>query len=169
MSLSFPRYTFAAMKLESGITFLLLMVTSMTTAQIKGVVINMETGIPARQVLVYSDKCEQVETAWDGTFQLNDTTFHRLTLGNGEFVSRVMYREELTDTIALIPNLNALCEVVVIGYDRRKKKAGVFAVPIEELKALDRASPNSGFSMGDIKRLRKKARHKHIQKILDNY
>jgi hypothetical protein len=157
------------MKLESGITFLLLMVTSMTTAQIKGVVINMETGIPARQVLVYSDKGEQVETAWDGTFQLNDTTFHRLTLGNGEFVSRVMYREELTDTIALIPNLNALCEVVVIGYDRRKKKAGVFAVPIEELKALDRASPNSGFSMGDIKRLRKKARHKHIQKILDNY
>ena len=157
------------MKLESGITFLLLMVTSMTTAQIKGVVVNMETGIPARQVLVYSDKGEQVETAWDGTFQLNDTTFHRLTLGNGEFVSRVMYREELTDTIALIPNLNALCEVVVIGYDRRKKKAGVFEVPIEELKALDRASPNSGFSMGDIKRLRKKARHKHIQKILDNY
>ena len=92
-----------------------------------------------------------------------------VALGAGQYRPPVREEEELTDTIALIPNLNALCEVVVIGYDRRKKKAGAFAVPIEELKALDRASPNSGFSMGDIKRLRKKARHKHIQKILDNY
>jgi len=157
------------MKLESGITFLLLMVASVTTAQVKGVVVNMETGIPARAVLVYSDKGEQTVTAWDGTFQLSDTTFHRLTLGNGEFVSRVMYREELTDTIALIPNLNALCEVVVIGYDRRKKKAGAFAVPIEELKMLDNMSPNSGISFGDMKRLKRKARYKRVKKILDNY
>ena len=140
-------------------------------AQIKGVVISTETRIPVRDIVVTTDKGERSVTAWDGTFLLRDTSFHELSMGNVHYERRVMYREELTDTIELIPKLNALGEVVVIGHARKGAEFNRrFSVEKEELKAIDRASPNSGtFSVGELARKRNKKRIERMNKIVRNY
>ena len=159
------------MKYESSIVLFLLLLPLKMDAQIKGVVISTETGIPVRNVAVTTDKGEQTVTAWDGTFLLRDTSFHELNMGNAHYEKRVMYREELTDTIELIPRMNALDEVVVIGHARKGAEFNRrFSVEKEELKAIDRASPNSGtFSVGELARKRNKKRIERMNKIVRNY
>jgi hypothetical protein len=159
------------MKYESGIVLFLLLLPLKMDAQIKGVVISTETRIPVRDIVVTTDKGERSVTAWDGTFLLRDTSFHELSMGNVHYERRVMYREELTDTIELIPKLNALGEVVVIGHARKGAEFNRrFSVEKEELKAIDRASPNSGtFSVGELARKRNKKRIERMNKIVRNY
>ena len=170
MSHSLINATFVAMKYESGIVCFLLFLPLTIGAQIKGVVVSTETRIPVRDVVITTDKGERTVTAWDGTFQLKDTTFHQFTCGNAHYLRRTVYREELTDTLTLIPNINSLNEVVVIGHARGKAFNQRFSVDEEELKALDRASPNSGtFSVGELKRLKKKKKLKHLKEVLRNY
>lgn len=159
------------MKYESSIVLFLLLLPLKMDAQIKGVVISTETRIPVRDIVVTTDKGERSVTAWDGTFLLRDTSFHELSMGNVHYERRVMYREELTDTIELIPKLNALGEVVVIGHARKGAEFNRrFSVEKEELKAIDRASPNSGtFSVGELARKRNKKRIERMNKIVRNY
>ena len=159
------------MKYESSIVLFLLLLPLKMDAQIKGVVISTETGIPVRNVAVTTDKGERSVTAWDGTFLLRDTSFHELSMGNVHYERRVMYREELTDTIELIPRMNALDEVVVIGHARKGAEFNRrFSVDKEELKAIDRASPNSGtFSVGELARKRNKKRIERMKTVVRNY
>jgi len=162
--------TFAAMKYESSIVMFLLLLPLTIGAQIKGMVVSTETNVPVRDVVITTDRGERTVTAWDGTFLLKDTTFRQLSLGNVHYLRRVVYREELTDTVTLIPDINSLDEVVVIGHARGKAFNRRFSVDVEELKAIDRASPNSGtFSMGELKRLKKKKKLKHLKEVLRNY
>jgi len=162
--------TFATMMYKGGIVLFLMFWLLTASAQIKGVVISTETMVPVRDVVVTTDKGERAVTSWDGTFQLKDTTFRQLSFGNTHYLRRIVYREELKDTITLIPNVNSLGEVVVIGRARGQSFNQQFWVDVEELKAIDRASPNSGtFSMGELKRLKKKKKLKHLKEVLRNY
>ena len=158
------------MMYKGGIFLFLLFCCLTAGAQIKGVVISTETNVPVRDVVVTTDKGESTVTAWDGSFQLKDTTFRQLSFGNTNYLRRIVYREELKDTMTLIPNINSLGEVVVIGHARGQAFNQRFCVDKEELKALDQASPNSGtFSMGELKRLKQKKKLERLKKVLKNY
>ena len=158
------------MKYKSSIVVCLLLFPQQAEAQIRGVVVSTETGNPVRDVVVSTDREERTVTSWDGSFALCDTAFHEVTFGNLHYERRTMFKEELTDTILLIPNIQALGEVVVIGKARRKSFNQRFSVDKAELKALDKASPNSGtFSMGEMMRLKKKKKLEHLKKVLTNY
>jgi hypothetical protein len=158
------------MKYGSGIAFLLFLVSQHTEAQIRRVVISTETGIPVRDVVVTTDRGERTVSNWEGAFVLNDTAFHEMSLGNTHYERRTMYREELTDTIELIPNINSLGEVVVIGRARGQAFSQRFSADKSELKALDRASPNSGtLSPGELLRKKRKKKLEQLERILKNY
>lgn len=152
-----------------GMAVWIMLIPIGALAQIRGVIVNMETGVPLRDIVVFTDKEETTTTHWDGTFELRDTTFNQLQLGHHNYEKRVMLRHELTDTIALIPAYNALNEVEVIGHSRWKDKAAAFQVPMAELKMLDQMSGKAGFSVGEMKRLRKKKRLKELKRLLENY
>ncbi len=92
--------------------------TSDTTFVRQFVVVNMESNVPIRDVLVYTDDGQETKTKWDGTFALRET-FRRVNFAHPSFEKRYMFREEIDgDTIALIPSLNAINEVVVYGHRR---------------------------------------------------
>lgn len=84
------------------------------------VVVNLESNVPVRDILVYTDDGQKTKTKWDGTFSLRKT-FNRVDFAHPNYERRYILREEMDgDTIALIPNLYALNEVVVYGHRRNK-------------------------------------------------
>lgn len=97
-------------------------------AQRRGVVVNMETGVPMRDVLVMTNMGEQVKTNYLGQYQLM-RPFRSLTLTHSGFVSLSMERSQLTDTVALLPKFNTLDEVEVWGKSRQIDKNAVKPAP----------------------------------------
>ena len=80
------------------------------------VVINLESRVPVRDIVVYTDDGQETRTKWDGTFSLRET-FGRVDFAHPNYEKRYMLREELEgDTIGLLPNAFALNEVVVYGH-----------------------------------------------------
>lgn len=144
------------------------------------VVVNIETGVPIRDVLVYTDDGQEAHSIWDGTFPLS-AGFEALTLSHPRFEKRVMLREEVAkDTIALIPNQFAIHEVIIYGQRRDKtKQMNIAMSPIEA--QLAQAAQQKGFNplgllvLGYDAIWGKKIRHrKEMEKqkrkmILDNY
>lgn len=144
------------------------------------VVVNIETGVPIREVLVYTDDGQETHSIWDGTFPLS-AGFEALTLSHPRFEKRVMLREEVAeDTIALIPNQFAIHEVIIYGQRRDKtKQMNIAMSPIEA--QLAQAAQQKGFNplgllvLGYDAIWGKKIRHrKEMEKqkrkmILDNY
>lgn len=156
--------TFACMLALLCVLFLLLPATA--CPQVRGVVVSTETGVPVRDVVLYTDVGHKVVTAWDGTYCLPDS-FASVTLAHPKYERRVMLRSEMGDTINLIPALYALTEVVVIG--RRRSYKNDFYIPKEELKMLENQSGKGGFSPGEMRRQAKKRQRQRLQRILDNY
>lgn len=143
------------------------------------VVANIETGVPIRDVLVYTDDGQEAHTAWDGTFAMCES-FATATFVHSKFERRVMYGGEAEgDTIWLIPSEGALNEVIIYGQRRDKsKQMNLLMSPVEA--QLAQGAPQ-GFNPLGLLALAydaiwgKKARNRKAMKeqkrkmILDNY
>ena len=101
---------------------LLLMPSSVIMAQNNMVVVNVESKVPIRDVRVCTDNGQESRTSWDGSFVVPDS-FLRIDFLHPDFERRYILKSELYgDTIFLIPNTNALHEVVIYGERRFDKR-----------------------------------------------
>ena len=83
------------------------------------VVIDLETGLPLRDVKFFTNTGEMRQTDYRGRFVLPDSTFQSATLTHGKYLNRVLERYEITDTLEMLPSASSLGDVVVWGKDRR--------------------------------------------------
>lgn len=82
------------------------------------VVTDLESRVPIRDVMIYTDDNQQTKSHWDGTFSLNEG-FVRINFSHPKYLSRYVLKTELKgDTIYLIPSMNTLDEVVIYGHRR---------------------------------------------------
>ena len=90
--------------------------SSQSQAQIKAVVIDMESGLPLRDVTVTVDNSyiPATTTNYTGTFTVKDSA-EEITLGHIGYETRHLLRHELTDTIGLMHKFMAIREVVIYG------------------------------------------------------
>ena len=98
-------------------------------AQHKMVVVNVESKVPIRNVKISTDNGQEMRTSWDGQFIVPDS-FRRIDFVHPDFERRYVLSGELhSDTIFLIPNTNALHEVVIYGQRRFDKRMAMILKP----------------------------------------
>ena len=103
---------------------ILLLLVGMTelSAQRKMIVVNVETKVPVRDVQVFTDNGQNTQTAWDGSFVLPDS-FSRVNFRHPKYEERYILKSELHgDTVWLLPNQNALGEVIIWGQRRADER-----------------------------------------------
>ncbi len=128
--------TFAPMKPIAVCLMMILLLTSAVMAQRKMVVVNVESKVPVRDVKVSADNGYAALTTWDGLFSVPDS-FIRMDFVHPDFERRYILNSELKgDTIFLIPNINALREVVIYGHRRFDERMRAMFRPSEEQKLL---------------------------------
>lgn len=138
-------------------------------AQRKGVILNMETGIPIRDVKIYTNNGQVATTDYTGTYHIPQP-FKSVTIVKPSFVSLTMNAYEMTDSIELLPRMNTLSEVVVWG-NRRRTTLNVQRA-MKDNK--DYYTPKAGFSFDLFsifnakKGLNKKERRRHDE-IIQTY
>lgn len=86
--------------------------------RMSGIVADLLTRIPQRDVQIHLNTNKTVTTPWDGSYSISDTTFTSATVVKSGYLARNMNREEFSDTIFLLPTERLLGEVVVIGHKR---------------------------------------------------
>ena len=127
----------------------LQLLSSGLLAQRQMVVVNVESKVPIREVIVSADNGREMRTSWDGLFEVPDS-FERIDLRHPDFEHRYMLTSELLgDTIFLIPNTNALREVVIYGERRFDKRmtSMMQSTPQQKLDAvLERIKIPTGFN-----------------------
>lgn len=99
-------------------TTALLLSSLPVAAQRHGVIANAETGVPLRDVAVYTNAGTTAVTDWRGEYRIL-VPFTSATIVKPDFVSLTVDAAEMTDTLYLLPRLNSLAEVVVWGKRRR--------------------------------------------------
>ena len=108
---------------------LLLMSSSVMMAQNSMVVVNVESKVPIRDVRVSTDSGHETRTSWDGRFVVPDS-FIRIDFLHPDVERRYVRKSELNgDTIFLIPNTNALREVVIYGERRFENRMAQILKP----------------------------------------
>lgn len=127
----------------------LQLLSSGLLAQRQMVVVNVESKVPIREVIVSADNGREMRTSWDGLFEVPDS-FERVDFRHPDFEHRYMLTSELLgDTIFLIPNTNALREVVIYGERRFDKRmtSMMQSTPQQKLDAvLERIKIPTGFN-----------------------
>lgn len=142
-------------------------------AQHRYVVVDMETGVPQRDVRVRWDRKNETHTIWDGSFKV-DSVRDSLEIFKYGYMTRKMKENELTDTIGILPTFNKLSEVVIYGiYKPRKFGWTLKPLTKEEIAAMNynRRGINVDI-IGGIKKLftrKKRKRQKQAQKTLAEY
>jgi hypothetical protein len=149
------------------ITILLIWMPLMVLAQRKAVVVNIENGVPVRDVEINTNTNERVKTNWMGEFFLpfKATSF---TLTHGKFLAMTIDVDEMPDTIALLPRLTTLGEVIVWG-----KRPMTFNPKKATEDAKNYYTPSSGvsfdfFSLFQKPKMNSRQRKKH-KEIIDTY
>ena len=126
------------MNVRVYIILILLTLWSMDmAAQRQLVVVNAETKVPVRDVQVSVDNGPETKTAWDGLTLVPDS-FERVHFVHPGYERRYVLKSELrSDTVCLLPNLNAAGEVVIWGHRRfQERMANMFKPsPQEEERA----------------------------------
>ena len=127
----------------------LQLLSSGLLAQRQMVVVNVESKAPIREVIVSADNGREMRTSWDGLFEVPDS-FERIDFRHPDFEHRYMLTSELLgDTIFLIPNTNALREVIIYGERRFDKRmtSMMQSTPQQKLDAvLERIKMPTGFN-----------------------
>ena len=119
----------SAMNLTIVQILLLLVPSTVVMAQKNMVVVNVESKVPIRDVKVCTDAGQETRTSWDGSFVMPDS-FLRIDFLHPDFERRYVLKSELSgDTIFLIPNTNALREVVIYGERRFEKRMAQILKP----------------------------------------
>ena len=99
-----------------------LLAVSLSAGAQQFVVTNLESRVPIRDVLVYTDDHQQTKSNWDGTFSLKEG-FGRINFSHPKYLERYVLKTELkSDTIYLLPSMNTLDEVVIYGHRRFKER-----------------------------------------------
>lgn len=83
-------------------------------AQIRGVIVDIESGLPIRDVKVYTNNNKVVTSNWLGEFSIY-SQFQSATLSHGKYMALTLKSEEMSDTIYMLPKMRTLDEVVVWG------------------------------------------------------
>ena len=138
-------------------------------AQWSGVIVNMETGVPIRDVHIFTNYNKMVTTDYRGRYTLEEP-FTSVTITHGKFLQLSLKREELRDTIALLPSANSIGEVVIWG---EMPRIGVKEKEISE-DAKYYYTPSSGFSFDFFELFRRKSRmskqqRKNHEEIIESY
>jgi hypothetical protein len=95
-----------------------LLATSVSAEAQQYVVADMESRAPIRDVLIHTDDNQDTRSNWDGTFSLHEG-FGKIIFSHLNYEKRYILKTELKgDTIWLMPNMNALREVVIYGERR---------------------------------------------------
>lgn len=128
----------SAMNLTIAHIILLLMPSSVIMAQHQMVVVNVESKVPIRDVRVCTDNGQELLTSWDGSFVVPDSC-RRIDFLHSDFERRYVLKSELQgDTIFLIPNTNALHEVVIYGERRFEKRMAQILKPSPQQRERDK-------------------------------
>ena len=138
-------------------------------AQWSGVIVNMETGVPIRDVHIFTNYNNMVTTDYRGRYTLEEP-ITSVTITHGKFLQLSLKREELRDTIALLPSANSIGEVVIWG---ELPRIGVKEKEISE-DAKYYYTPSSGFSFDFFELFRRKSRmskqqRKKHEEIIESY
>jgi len=107
-------------------------------AQKRGVIVNMETGVPIRDAKIYTNTNKTFTTDWRGQYSIKDY-FTSATITHQNYLSLTLNLYEMGDTIELLPRFNTLEEVVVYG-----SKPMTFDVKRATRDARDYYTPNVG-------------------------
>lgn len=133
------------------------------------VVCDIETGVPLREVKVHLNTGRTCVTNYRGQWQ-TDSTFESATVSHPRYLSRVVQRTELQDTLYLLPKGNTLGDVTVWGVDRR----GIKSMVKRSTSDMAAYAPSGGlvsFNFFDLfrkKPLNSKARKKN-RELLENW
>lgn len=146
-----------------------------TRAQVKSVVVDIETRTPIRDVTISMNTNNGVKTNWDGTFCI-DKDFSSATFTRSGYLSRVMNKEEIKDTVFLLPNGRTLAEVVVYG-KKPKKKFDYSGMTSTDRKLLANQGMATGFNIlgfiplaiNALKDSHKMSKKEKFKQQLDNY
>lgn len=100
------------------------------------IVVNVETGVPLRDIIVYTDDKQKTKSIWDGTFSLCNS-FKSMTLTHPAYEKRVVYKDKIkNDTIFMLPNSYALDEVIIYGHSNSMNRKFDFSKPKHDIKMM---------------------------------
>lgn len=157
-----------------SISFIFALLCIITVdAQKRFVVIDMETGVPQREVRIRWNKTQQTYYIWDGSFYMDDVK-GEVEIFKPNYMTRIMKPEELTDTIGILPTFNKLGEVVIIGkYKPRKFGWTLKPLTKEEIAAMNYNRRGVTIDViGGIKKLlthKRSKRRKRTKEIIAEY
>ena len=134
------------------------------------VVVDLETGLPLRDVKLFTNTGTVCVSDYRGRIVLPDSSFQSATLTQPKYLSRVVERYEMTDTMEMLPQSSSLGDVVVWGVDRR----GIKSMVGSATQGLSAYAPAPGaitfdfFELFRKKPLNRKARRKN-KELLENW
>ena len=152
---------------------MLLLVPFQLAAQKRGVVRDLETNVPLRDVIIYGKHGLKVTTDWAGRFELPIDS-GSVTFSHRKYMSRPVNVEEIDSTVYLLPSGEMLNEVVVWG--KRGNKDHLAAYNAKEMQ-MQQALP-ANFDLLALVALgidllfpksHKATEAERRQQILDNY
>ncbi len=147
---------------------ILVLLLTVASAQTHGVIADIETGLPIRDVKIYTNTNKVATTNWLGDFTIY-TNFQSATISHGKYMAITLKKEEMTDTIYMLPKMHTLEEVVVWG--KRPHMSQSTKKMTEDAKLY---SPGGGlmsfdfFSLFKKSPMNRKQRKKH-EDIIKNY
>lgn len=147
----------------------LLAVMTDLHAQVKCVIADMETRVPIRNVKIFTDKGDVYVTDYTGQLKI-DKPFVSANVSHVSYLERKARREEMHDTLYLLPKENTLNTLYVWGKERQRIKS-LAASAVADASSY---APPGGiatfdfFSMFEKKPLDKKTRKKN-KNLLDNW
>lgn len=164
---------------KDPVTIIMLIICACHCQAQQLVVADMESKVPIRDILIYTDDNQETKSNWDGTFSLKKG-YKKISFSNPNYEGRYVTKEELKgDTIYLIPKMNALREVVIYG--QRKSLTEKTGVMLSKVDAQLIGAGNGGANLLGLLALAydeiwgKKIRHREELKkqkykmIMDNY
>ncbi len=158
----------ATLKRTAATTAVLLCCT-ICAAQRRHVIRDMETGTPLRGVTVIFNGIDSCRTATDytGTFFAPDS-IRTLTMKHPKYEKRMMERQEMTDTIELLPNMNKLNEVVIRGKRRKMAPEIMGGVKMAAMTAPQQGG-TVNFDLMDLLTYKKRKKTRKRIKAIENY
>lgn len=146
-------------------TIIIMSIALRATAQKSGIIIDNTTGIPIREVKIYTNRRGVAETNWKGEFHI-DGEYTSVTIVHPNYLSRTMNLYDMTDTIRLIPKYHTMDEVVIYGNAPKPFNPKPM---LEEFKNYPKPSGHDFLSIFYKHRgLTKKQKKKHDE-IINNY
>ena len=158
-------------------TTVFLCLTATAEGQVRGIVADMSTGVPQRDVIIYTNHNEVDTTDWKGEYVFKEP-FEWAEASHPRFLKRKVTIDEMkADTIRLIPLVNELSEVVITA--KRLEIAPAIMMGVAQAIAEGAALAPKGVATFDFfaplarfdksrRWVSKKERRKQ-KEVLDNY